>query len=36
MKQFGARGQQIASGYSADTMCRKYLEIYESVAADKR
>lgn len=33
MKRFGARGQQIASDYSAAAMCRKYLEIYETIVA---
>lgn len=31
MKQFGARGQAIASEYSAEAMCRKYLAIYRSM-----
>jgi glycosyltransferase involved in cell wall biosynthesis len=33
MKRFGVRGQEIASEYSADSMCRKYLAIYKSIVA---
>jgi glycosyltransferase involved in cell wall biosynthesis len=36
MKQFGARGREIASGYSADAMCRKYLEIYRAMTAGEK
>ena len=27
----GARGREVAKNFTADAMCRKYLELYESV-----
>jgi glycosyltransferase involved in cell wall biosynthesis len=32
-KQFGVCGREIARGYSADAMCRKYLDIYQAMTA---
>jgi hypothetical protein len=27
----GARGREVAGGFTAEAMCRKYVELYESV-----
>ena len=36
MERFGARGREIASGFSAGAMCRRYLEIYQAISARKQ
>ena len=32
--RFGSRGREIASGHTAESMCRSYVELYRSLLAD--